>query len=213
MTHERRRFATRHTAILAVASVTMVVAVAAGVGLAVAQTVHHSRPHRRSTRVLTKYYKVLRQAHAASAPSPAVQESLALAAAQTNFGLNSNDLQSVGLGSQGTLWIETGSSGICAVLDTQALNPVTGTDQEVAPTHCEPTNAALSDGLVATGKLGGTYIAWGLVPNGNSNVTIASASGPTQSVPVSENAFVQDRTNMATSVQFNDASGAATTIR
>jgi hypothetical protein len=118
-----------------------------------------------------------------------------------SLGLQPGAIQGVSFG-QRSLWIVPGADGMCVTLDTEFDDPVTGTQEEIAPWHCDSTVGILSYGLVEDAGPGGTSIAFGLVPNGNTAVTAQLATGTLQRIPVTDNGFVAEVGSGVTSFQF-----------
>jgi len=162
---------------------------------------------------LHKSYGVLRRAHVASALPRSVQRDLSTMAKRApRLALDSGAVQEVSLGQAGSVWIEPGSQGLCAALTTVALDPMTGQNFTFSPWGCEPSAYALTDGVVAAMTVGAQHYVWGLVPDGNAQVTATFPSGSTRQMTVTDNAFLVQTTTAPDSLTFKDAIGATQTV-
>jgi hypothetical protein len=107
---------------------------------------------------------------------------------------------------------------MCATLDMTVPDPLTGKAQEVAPSHCESAQGITGYGLVGAGTVaagptnGPIYLAWGLVPNGNKTVTANLASGASQALSVSDNAFLARLPSQVESIVFIKPGGSSVTV-
>jgi hypothetical protein len=189
--------------IAAVAGILIVTGAGAG-------TVRPQRAH--VSRRLVAHYGFLRRARSAAAEPALVAQGFSrldqLLSGQ--LALDPSASQSVAFGGASSLWAQPGASGICVELN--ATLEVLGTSQVISPEHCEDTAGALTYGVVGGGRAGGTYPAWGIVPDGNAVVTAAFASGPSQSIPVHNNAFLATFSSQVMSLTFDDAAGNSVTV-
>jgi hypothetical protein len=99
-------------------------------------------------------------------------------------------------------WIQAGSSGICLV--------AYGNDPhfpKLGDGSCASTVMALAGDMFD--RIGQTYV--GLVPDGNTTVTVTDADGSTRQIPVTSNVYKVVGGNPS-SITLRDASGALTTV-
>jgi hypothetical protein len=165
-----------------------------------------------SARVRAKY-SVLGRAHPAVAPPALVQESLAQAAQfAKSVGRDQGQAQAAAVSTAGTVWVTQSPQGVCVALDTTVSNPLIGAAQEIAPVHCDTSAGTLQYGLGEASMYFGQHIVWGLVPNGNSSVSVQLASGAAETVPVTSNAFAADVPSAVQALRFVNANGAPTDL-
>jgi hypothetical protein len=101
---------------------------------------------------------------------------------------------------------------MCVVLDTIALDPLTGKDFTFAPYGCETAATALTSGVAAAMTVGSEHIVWGVVPNGNTQVLATFPSGDSQELPVTNNAILVDTATAPEWLSFGSAAGVSETI-
>lgn len=150
------------------------------------------------SRLLLNQFAVLRRhlARISDAP-PALPMSISASLVQNSYvTVNVSQARYVSLGAGG-VWIIPGSNGAC-ILNAQSYVTVCGLTSQVL------------DGDLRTGNANGagdlTYV-FGLVPDGGTSVTVASADGSDQTVPVISNMYEASGSDLTT-VTVQTASGA-----
>lgn len=167
-------------------------AIAAGTGKTSAAALSHHRAARlraprsgvQVSRKLISHFAVLRRARVADVSNLSA-DTVADPSVVARLQLNLTDTQLVKTGS-GPVWIVPGAAGACVLSgQTEATSaPQPGQNY----TNCDTTDSILQDGLVARAhEDGGPTILFGVVPDGNTNVTITSGSAPQHQVPVVNN--------------------------
>lgn len=225
----------RHFAISALAASAFLV-VASGAAVAVTGKGGQARgvmvPHN-STVLLSSEFAVFRAVHGVAGRSPrsegaggvvgatatpggASLEMVISRLAQgggfaSRFGLTPANAVSVALSQSASAAVLPGSSGTCLIAQTPA-SADTGRATAGWEATCAPNAAiAANDGMSMTlnGK-GGSY-AWGLIPDGNSTVTVTTQGGTALSVPVVDNVYyATSRGGALTSVAFRGVTGVLT---
>ncbi len=191
--------------------VVVLIALIGGSASATTQQLGHATSARASI-ALEKGYAILRRAHVASTAPDAVQRELSQVAGRApQLGLDANAMQEVPFGEAGSVWIEPGSQGMCAFLDTITLDPMTGKDFTFSPYGCEQTATALTDGVVSAMTVGSQHFVWGVVPSGNAQVRATFPSGDSQLIPVTNNAFFVETATAPQWLSFKGAAGSSTT--
>ena len=126
--------------------------------------------------------------------------------------LNVSDTQLVHT-SAGPVWVVPGAKGACILAGqmTATAAPVLGENS----TGCGLAAGILSGGMVVGGGDGsGASRIFGLVPNGTTHVTLTSATGRQQEIPVLSNVFLATMpTSAAVTVTFQNASGRTVSAR
>lgn len=111
------------------------------------------------------------------------------------------------------VWVVPGSNGACVVTETtDTSGPLAG--KSVDSGSCETTAAIMNEGLIAfVGEYGGAHRIFGLVPDGNTTVTLNFADGTAEEVPVTNNVVDAAIPSVPSSFGLKDASGAARTVQ
>lgn len=135
-------------------------------------------------------------------------------AADSSFGralrLKTGDAQVVSGPSGWQLTVVPGSNGSCVVayFPATSSSPVDG---GAHVTECDTSQDMMQYGLVATGFNDGKYYVAGLVPSGNSSVTVHTTNG-SQTVPVSSSGTVMSNfDDPVESMGFVAGTGTSTT--
>jgi hypothetical protein len=161
---------------------------------------------------LAEHFAVFRQARVADVSDPSA-DTVANPNQATLLQLDLSATQLVQAGS-GPVWIVPGAAGACVMSGqaTATIAPQPGENY----TNCNTMDGILQNGLVArASQAGGPSIVFGLVPNGNTSVTLTYATGAQEQVPVVNNvvravvpAGPANLTGPVT-VAFRNAAGAA----
>jgi hypothetical protein len=168
------------------------------------------RGHATAPRLLARY-SLLRRSHAAAALLPSVAAAVQRQDARApELGLDPGAVQTVSFGQQ-SVSVQPGASGMCAALNVTVALPGRG-NLTITPGHCDTTNGIVSYGLVGAFTAGPDHFAWGVVPNGNSAVTALLASGASQSIPVTNNAFLSEVGTPIVSLTFDTSPGHSVTV-
>lgn len=150
-----------------------------------------SVPHLKASPRLRSDFRVFNRSHrrahldgASSVPANVSERISDLASLLPGLGLEPAQVVGVPEGSAGEVWLVPGASGGCEVFAAS----VSGLSQPALSLTCFKTGTALGGYAIGTTHVNGTNYAWGLVPNGDTAVTAASAVGGTSvQVPVTSN--------------------------
>ncbi len=115
-------------------------------------------------------------------------------------------------GSAGGVFLVPGATGACAEVTT--LNPV-GPAKGLPSRYgvCETTAEILRYGLIGTlGQEDGSYIVYGAVPNGVTQVQATMPDGTDKSFPVTDDVVDSYTSSAPSSLSFTTAAGATETI-
>jgi len=151
-----------------------------------------------------------RAADAAAIPA-AVEQSLA-AGSSWLPSLVSAPTEQVDAGT-GSFWLTTGGGLVCGHVVETATDPTTGRQVQGAPGGCERDSVVADRGLIITTSIGGNYTVWGLVPTGNSTVSVSLPSGDPQTLPVTGGAVYGTFTAAPRGVTFVGPSDSPETVR
>lgn len=115
-------------------------------------------------------------------------------------------------GSAGTIWVSTAGGRICENTVQTATNPHTGDQMQGAPGVCETEAEVVQDGLIAESTFSGKSEVWGLVPSGNSSVSIGLGAQGSVTAPVSNGAVFAHVTAPPRGVTFTNANAHTVTV-
>lgn len=195
--------------------------------VAIAAAARHSADAHNSARVVgvghqisSSYSLFTRRSHgrlrvdAVAAPPVAVQRSLQTQRTRLpSLGLTSSEVQAVTPAPNSTVWAQPGTNGMCATLSTSVVLPGSNVAHSISPSHCDETAGVSHYGLVSASTIGtSTFLAWGLVPDGNTSVSAKLADGTSQIIPVTTNAFSARTPSQVESLTFLNASGVSVTV-
>lgn len=145
-----------------------------------------------ASRAIVLHYSVLRVARQANAePLPAVFGHLS--SRQRAMGLDMNSARAITLPGRVTIWLIPGSAGTCmAVQSGPNSNTPVGSDDNTAVCGANSVGSSqvANTGLYYVEPLGGTERMVGIVPDGNSAVSVTKGDGSSITVPVIDNGFV-----------------------
>jgi len=96
-------------------------------------------------------------------------------------------IEQVSAGTAGTFWVASGGGRVCVNIVATATS-ASGAQIQGSPGVCETDEDVLQDGLVGTNTLDGEYTVYGLVPSGNSSVSVSLPAGGSSNIPVSDGA-------------------------
>lgn len=164
---------------------------------------HHAtayRGHHHVSSRLTMHFKLFRvnAAHAADAiGTPARPADLGDV---PGFGTDPSQAHYVQVQSGFGVWVVPGSAGVCMFV------PVSLPRGTIYRGRCNTVAAADSGGFRGIVGQPGSRIAFGLVPDGNSSVTVTHTDGSTTTTPVDGNVYATSADNLE-SITVHDASG------
>jgi hypothetical protein len=128
----------------------------------------------------------------------------------STFGLDVAGIQYVVDGASFQAWLVPGTSGACMIWSEPFLQGLPG---RMFRSSCASVDALLSGrfGAVELGP-GSTQTRFGLVPDGNNNVTAVRHDGTAETVAVVDNVIYATSTTGFSDFQIRDASGALQTV-
>lgn len=127
-------------------------------------------------------------------------------AVRNQLQLDSKDIQEVTFGSTGSVWIEPGASGLCAVISVPA--DVARHSSAGAYSACSGSSNPVGQAVIAIGlEPDGSHMLYGAVPDGITNVVATVASGDSVTLPVSSNAVLGRLSALPQAVVLKDAAG------
>lgn len=130
--------------------------------------------------------------------------------ASPEYGLAPAETRAVTINSR-SLWAIPGTAGLCAVTQTSPDPQESG--QRIPDSNCVDVNTAMSGGLIAAAlEPDGSHMIFGVVPDGNPNIALTLPSGAVVTIPVVDNAVLQDVAAIPQAISLKNADGNVVTV-